>query len=262
MRTSQARSSSSLRALASKSIGCRWRTCSNARQRARRRAGWASRGVRSSGWLGLEVAQLVHQRVVLGVRDLRVVEDVVAVVVLIELLAQLLARCRPRAHPSPGRRLASAASKSKPTRSSISPPVGQLEVQRGHGDAPVGDRGEVGAVLLVVARVVAVDPVAPAPALPPPPAPAGRGRCACRGGRPDTPAPPAGSSMLRSVPSGIGTSSSSSTIRGRTSGDLVEVRRSHRCPAGSPPAAAACCETAIAGMPSTMPSSAAATVPE
>ena len=39
--------------------------------------------------LGLEVAQLVQQRVVLGVRDLGVVEDVVAVVVVVELPPQL-----------------------------------------------------------------------------------------------------------------------------------------------------------------------------
>ena len=37
----------------------------------------------------LEIAQLVQQRVVLDVRDLRVVEDVVAVAVVLELLAQL-----------------------------------------------------------------------------------------------------------------------------------------------------------------------------
>ena len=41
------------------------------------------------GVLGLQRAQLVEQRVVLVVADLRVVEDVVAVVVEVELLAQL-----------------------------------------------------------------------------------------------------------------------------------------------------------------------------
>jgi len=39
--------------------------------------------------LGLEVAQLVQERVVVGVRDLGVVEDVVAVVVVLELAAEL-----------------------------------------------------------------------------------------------------------------------------------------------------------------------------
>ena len=45
--------------------------------------------------LRLEVAQLVQQRVVVGVRDLRVVEDVVAVVVVLELPPQLLGRSAP-----------------------------------------------------------------------------------------------------------------------------------------------------------------------
>ena len=40
--------------------------------------------------VGLEVAQLVQQRVVLRIRDLRVVEDVVAVAVVLELSPQLL----------------------------------------------------------------------------------------------------------------------------------------------------------------------------
>ena len=40
--------------------------------------------------LRLELLQLVVQPVVLGVRDLRVVEHVVAVEVVVELLAQLL----------------------------------------------------------------------------------------------------------------------------------------------------------------------------
>ena len=47
-------------------------------------------GVTQVGVLRLEVAQLVQQRVVLGVGDLRVVEDVVAVVVVLELRAQLV----------------------------------------------------------------------------------------------------------------------------------------------------------------------------
>ena len=41
------------------------------------------------GMVGLDIPQLVHQLVVLGVRDLGIVEDVVAVVVVVELLAQL-----------------------------------------------------------------------------------------------------------------------------------------------------------------------------
>ena len=74
------------------------------------------------GVLGLEVAQLVEQRVVLGVRDLRVVEDVVAVAVVIELLAQLadplLGAAGGGAHTSraAGR---SSRSRSKPPSASI-----------------------------------------------------------------------------------------------------------------------------------------------
>ena len=49
------------------------------------------------GMLGLDVAQLVQQRVVVGVRDLGVVEDVVAVVVVLDdppqLGGALLYRC-------------------------------------------------------------------------------------------------------------------------------------------------------------------------
>src|SRR5215211_4469828 len=42
------------------------------------------------GMLGLDVAQLVEERVVFRVGDLRLVEDVVAVAVVLELPAQLL----------------------------------------------------------------------------------------------------------------------------------------------------------------------------
>jgi hypothetical protein len=79
----------------------------------RRRVGRAQLGV-----LGLEVAQLVEQRVVVGVRDLGVVEDVVAVVVVLERPPQL---GRPalggRAHTSRAAG-SSSASRSKPASSS------------------------------------------------------------------------------------------------------------------------------------------------
>ena len=90
MRLSQARSSSSLRALASDSIGCE---VLDLLELLERRAAHAlGRRVRREqlGVLALEVAQLAQQRVVLGVADLRVVEDVVAVVVVLELPPQLV----------------------------------------------------------------------------------------------------------------------------------------------------------------------------
>ena len=79
IRATQARSSSSERALASESIGCRCVTFSQRADRLaadplRRRVGRDELGV-----LGLERPQLVEQLVVLVVADLGVVEDVVAV---------------------------------------------------------------------------------------------------------------------------------------------------------------------------------------
>ena len=70
------------------------------------------------GMLRLEVAQLVQQRVVLGVRDLRVVEDVVAVVVVPEHLPQLGGLPSGVAHTSRAAG-ASRRSRSKPSSDSM-----------------------------------------------------------------------------------------------------------------------------------------------
>ncbi len=80
----------------------------------RRRVGRAELRV-----LGLQVAQLVQQRVVLGVRDLRVVEDVVAVVGALELGPEL--RCAIRRSGVQTSRAAGRMrrSRSKPVRDSM-----------------------------------------------------------------------------------------------------------------------------------------------
>ena len=104
MRSIQPCSSSSLRAFASDSIGCRCVTFSSCGDRLaadalRRRVGRQQLGMRR-----LDRAQLVEQRVVSVVADDRVVEDVVAVAVVGQLSAQLRrARGRIRA-PSRRRR--------------------------------------------------------------------------------------------------------------------------------------------------------------
>src|SRR3954453_16051246 len=100
MRSIQARSSSSLRALASESIGCRCVTLSS-RSSGSPPGRWGGgvggaaagalggRGGREQlGVLGLDRAQLVEEAVVLLVADDRVVEDVVAAAVLAQLVAQ------------------------------------------------------------------------------------------------------------------------------------------------------------------------------
>ena len=143
--------------------------------------------------------------------------------------------------------------------------VGEVEVERRDGDAAVGDGGEVGALLVLVAGLLAVDPVAAPAVVAPRSAPCGRGRCACRAGRRARPgASPAGQFTLSSVPSGIGTSVELLDHAGDEGGHLLEVvaapSRAPTRKSSSP--RSACWETAIAGMPSTIPSSAAATVPE
>ena len=73
-------------------------------------------------------------------------------------------------------------------------------------------------------------------------------------------APPAGQLTLSSVPGGIGSRSSSSTIRAT---NVAACSKSNSPPTRKSSAPRFdCCDTAIAGMPSTIPSSAAATVPE
>ena len=110
MRRSKAATSSSLKALSSDSIGT-W--CSTSpKARARRTGDALRRGVGGDelGVRALERAQLLHQPVVLGVRDLRVVEHVVAVVVLCDLRAQLgCARRGRRGHDTALRRSRSTA---------------------------------------------------------------------------------------------------------------------------------------------------------
>ena len=73
-------------------------------------------------------------------------------------------------------------------------------------------------------------------------------------------ASPAGTLMLSSVPSGSGTSSIRSTTRAVKA---AAVSKSNSRPSRkSISRASDCCDTAMAGTPSTTPSSAAATVPE
>ena len=89
MRRSKATMSSSLNALSSDSIGTLWVTVPKARNGG---AGDAlRRGVRRDqvGILRLERAQLDHQLIVAGVRNLRLVQLVVALVVVRDLRAQL-----------------------------------------------------------------------------------------------------------------------------------------------------------------------------
>ena len=108
MRATQARSSSSERALARQSIGRRCWTFSSRETGSPPTRCVGESGVTSSGWSRLDRAQLVEQRVVGVVADLGVVEDVVAVVVVRQLLLELVdfrwhPRGRPRARPGPAR---------------------------------------------------------------------------------------------------------------------------------------------------------------
>ena len=89
MRSTQARSSSSERALSSESIGSRCATFSS-RPTGSAPTRWVGEsGVAQLGVLGLQHAQLREQRVVLRVPDDGVVQHVVAVRVLGERAAQL-----------------------------------------------------------------------------------------------------------------------------------------------------------------------------
>ena len=76
-------------------------------------------------------------------------------------------------------------------------------------------------------------------------------------------ASPAGAFTFSSVPGGIGTSSSSSTIRATNAATSSKSAASHWRPSRKSILPwSACWDTAMAGRPSTTPSSAAATVPE
>src|SRR3954447_23175208 len=101
MRSIHARSSSSLRALASESIGWQGRDLVELAERLAAGALGRRVGREQLGVLGLDPAQLVEQRVVLVVADDRVVEDVIAPAVLAQLGPELLGApddVRGRAH--------------------------------------------------------------------------------------------------------------------------------------------------------------------
>src|SRR4029078_998749 len=100
-RSAHSPNSASLRALASESIGCRCCTGANPPEAAAptRWGGEVAGAGAAAVWGGvrrdqrgvvrLQLLQLTHQLVVLGVRDARVVEHVVAVVGLVQPLPQL-----------------------------------------------------------------------------------------------------------------------------------------------------------------------------
>ena len=185
IRWTQARSSSALRALASDSIGSGWRTFVSAPTGSSPMRCVGESGRDELGVLGLERAQLVEQRVVLVVADLRVVERVVAVAVVGQLAAQWPPRAWP---PWPERSPQLARGRREQPREVVrgervdALDVGQVEVDRRDRDAPLGDGREVGARLVVVAGIGAVDPVAAARRRRRPcRAAARRDRCACRG---------------------------------------------------------------------------------
>ena len=127
--------------------------------------------------------------------------------------------------------------------------------------AAVGDRPEVGVRLVVVRGVVAVDAVAARGPPRRPPAPAGRGRCACPAGQTGRRIGSAGTLTLRIVPSGMPCASTCSTRPGQEGAGRREVVESL-----APEVRAGRGRRALrdgdAGMPSRIPSNAAATVPE
>ena len=162
MRATQARSSSSERALASENIGCGWRDLLEPRDRLGADALGRRVGRDELGVLGLDRAQLVEQRVVDVVADLGVVEHVVAVVV-VRRAARRSSAARGRhvaAHSTSSRRrreqarevVAPAASRC-PGWSVRSKCSGVTAIR------PLGDRRQVGALLVVVVGRVAVDAV-------------------------------------------------------------------------------------------------------
>ena len=123
-RSAQARSSSSLNALSRLIIGTRWRTSWKRPDGAAPTACVGESGVASAGIVRLELPQLHHEEVVLGVGDLGRIEHVVQLVVVDDLLAELrrpgcrlagatsLPRARPRQAAMPAPTTASGSSAS------------------------------------------------------------------------------------------------------------------------------------------------------
>ena len=99
--------------------------------------------------LGLDRPQLVEQRVVVVVADLRVVEHVVAVAVVLELPPQLGGALRVvlrnRLASPLGRRPAQQPLQVAARERLDAGVVGEVEVHRRDRDPPGRDRGEVGA---------------------------------------------------------------------------------------------------------------------
>ena len=115
--------------------------------------------------LGLERTELVQQPVVLVVADRRVVVVVVGVIVAGDLRAQLadaLLRARRCRHQlASGSTPAASASRSHDAEPLELAVVGEVEVDRGDRDPAAGDRGEIGAALVLERRLEAIDLVAP-----------------------------------------------------------------------------------------------------
>ena len=164
-RVSQARNSSAPRALPSESIGSTWRTCGK-----RSVARPLTRCVGESGVISsrvglLERPQLAHQVVVFVVAEGRVVELVVAVIGLgdqpPELGGALLrpGRSSARTRPSVGAELLEVPAR-EPLHLAV---VGEVEVDRRDRDPAAGDGVEVGALLVLVRGLEAVDLVAATP---------------------------------------------------------------------------------------------------
>ena len=110
----------------------------------------------------LEPPQLSQEAVVVGIRDDGIVEDVIAVVVTLDLAAQLRGSLRRVARGHQGEAGARATRDGQVPALELldAPRVGELEVQRSDGDHVGVQRSEVGAVLVVVGRIVTVDAVA------------------------------------------------------------------------------------------------------
>ena len=89
-RSAQAWSSSGLKALSRLIMGTRWATGANRVEGGAPTVEVGESGTARSGCSASIASQLAHQRVVLGVGDLRVVEPVVAVVVVGDQGPQLL----------------------------------------------------------------------------------------------------------------------------------------------------------------------------
>ncbi len=124
-------------------------------------------GVASSGCLGLDLAQLIEQAVVLLIADLRVVEYVVAMGVVLELGAQLLRALRVepalrRAHGAVAYDRGQQLLQVKAPQRIKARTIRQIEVDRRHGDPSLRDGRQVGARIVMEPGVRAVYPVSPA----------------------------------------------------------------------------------------------------